>query len=62
MLHCGYGKKELSSSFDYAGPLTETILMGNLALQAWDVKDAKGGFSWTEEVALGCQRHEDHQL
>jgi predicted dehydrogenase len=40
----GYGKKELSSSFDYAGPLTETILMGNLALQAWNVKDAKGGF------------------
>lgn len=40
----GYGTKELSSSFDYAGSLTETILMGNLALQAWNVKDAKGGF------------------
>ena len=40
----GYGKKELSSSFDYAGPLTETILMGNLALRAWSVKDDKGAF------------------
>ena len=40
----GYGKKELSSSFDYAGPLTETILMGNLALRAWNVKNDKGVF------------------
>ncbi|MGZ5253805.1 MAG: Gfo/Idh/MocA family protein [Flavitalea sp.] len=40
----GYGKKELSSSFDYAGPLTETILMGNLALRAWNIKNAKNGF------------------
>ncbi len=40
----GYGNKELSSPFDYAGPLTETILMGNLALRAWNVKDDKGGF------------------
>ena len=30
----GYGKKEVSSPFEYAGPLTETILMGNLALRA----------------------------
>lgn len=40
----GYGKKELSSSFDYAGPLTEAILMGNLALSAWNIKDAKDRF------------------
>ncbi len=40
----GYGKKDVSSPFSYAGPLTETILMGNLALQAWNVKDAKGNF------------------
>ena len=40
----GYGKKELSSSFDYAGPLTETILMGNLALSAWNIKNDKGAF------------------
>lgn len=40
----GFGKNDLSSSFDYAGPLTESILMGNLALRSWNIKDAKGGF------------------
>jgi predicted dehydrogenase len=34
----GYGKKEVSSPFEYAGPLTETILMGNLALRTWNIK------------------------
>lgn len=37
----GYGKKELSSGFEYAGPLTETILMGNLALRAWNIKEGR---------------------
>ncbi len=46
----GYGKKELSSSFDYAGPLTETILMGNLALRAWNVKDEKGVFTGRKKL------------
>jgi predicted dehydrogenase len=41
----GYGKNELSSSFDYAGPLTESILMGNLALRSWNIKGSKNG-SW----------------
>jgi len=40
----GYGQKELSSPFDYAGPLTETILMGNLALRSYNLKDANGHF------------------
>jgi len=34
----GYGQKEVSSPFEYAGPLTETILMGNLALRSWNIK------------------------
>jgi predicted dehydrogenase len=38
----GYGQKEVSSPFDYAGPLTETILIGNLALRTWNVKTGKG--------------------
>ncbi|HZH66633.1 MAG TPA: Gfo/Idh/MocA family oxidoreductase [Flavisolibacter sp.] len=46
----GYGKKELSSSFDYAGPLTETILMGNLALQAWNIKGEKGAFTGRKKL------------
>jgi predicted dehydrogenase len=40
----GYGKNELSSPFDYAGPLTETILMGNLAIRSHIFKDANGKF------------------
>lgn len=30
----GYGKHELSSPFEYAGPFTESILMGNLAIRS----------------------------
>ncbi len=40
----GYGNTELSSSFDYAGPLTEAILMGNLALRSWNIKNDKDEF------------------
>jgi predicted dehydrogenase len=37
----GYGSKEaraLSSHFDIAGPLTESILMGNLAIRSYDIQ------------------------
>jgi len=36
--------KTLSSNFDIAGPLTESVLMGNLAIRSYDItqKDAKG--------------------
>ena len=34
----GYGKLELSSDFALAGPLTESILMGNLAIRSFDVR------------------------
>lgn len=37
----GYGKKELSAPFDISGPLTETILMGNLAIRSYDVRKQK---------------------
>jgi len=30
----GYGKGETSSPFEYAGPFTESILMGNLAIRS----------------------------
>ena len=46
----GYGKNSLSSSFDYAGPLTETILMGNLALRSWQYKDAAGKFTGRKKL------------
>jgi predicted dehydrogenase len=40
----GYGKKELSSPFEIAGPLTETLLMANLAIRGIDIKKADGSF------------------
>jgi predicted dehydrogenase len=42
----GYGKQEVSSPFEIAGPLTEALLMANLAIRSFDVqkmvKDDKG--------------------
>ncbi|RMG74849.1 MAG: gfo/Idh/MocA family oxidoreductase [Bacteroidetes bacterium] len=43
----GFGSaehKRLTSSFDYAGPLTETVLMGNLAIRSYALakKNARG--------------------
>lgn len=47
----GYGSSEannLSSRFDIAGPLTETVLMGNLAIRSADIRktDNKGNISY----------------
>lgn len=33
--------KELTSSFDYSGPLTETVLMGNLAIRSFQTASGK---------------------
>lgn len=46
----GYGKNKLSSSFDYAGPLTESILMGNLAIRSWMMKSADGKFTGRKKL------------
>lgn len=37
----GLGKVELSSPFEYAGPFTEAVLMGNLALRSYALKGAE---------------------
>jgi len=44
----GYGKIELSSPFEIAGPLTETLLIANLAIRGTDVqrRNADGGISY----------------
>ncbi|MEM9887603.1 MAG: Gfo/Idh/MocA family oxidoreductase [Bacteroidota bacterium] len=48
-IKAGFGSKEhkaLTSSFDYAGPLTETVLMGNLAIRSYQEAtgtDRRGG-------------------
>ncbi len=42
----GYGSDEandLSSRFDVAGPLTESVLMGNLAIRSYDIQKLKDG-------------------
>jgi predicted dehydrogenase len=41
----GYGSekaKNLSSHFDIAGPLTESVLMGNLAIRSYDIQKKNG--------------------
>lgn len=42
----GYGNMEVSSPFDIAGPLTEALLMSNLAIRGFDIrvpkKDGRG--------------------
>jgi predicted dehydrogenase len=39
----GYGKGVTSSPFEYAGPFTESILIGNLALRSWMLRDNPEG-------------------
>lgn len=40
----GYGKMQLSSPFEYAGPFTEAVLMGNLAIRSYGMKTDKGAY------------------
>lgn len=45
----GYGKQEVSSDFSIAGPLTEALLMGNLAIRGFDIRKpnaAGNGFTY----------------
>ncbi len=37
----GYGNAATSSPFEFAGPFTESILMGNLAIRSWMIKNPK---------------------
>jgi hypothetical protein len=37
----GYGNKEVSSPFELAGPLTEALLMANLAIRGYDLQRPK---------------------
>jgi len=45
----GHGKTELSSPFEKAGPLTEALLMANLAIRGYDIRKPKAdgkGFTY----------------
>ena len=39
----GYGNAQTSSPFEYAGPFTESILIGNVAIRSWMLRDNPGG-------------------
>jgi predicted dehydrogenase len=45
----GYGKKELSSPFEVAGPLTEALLMANLAVRGHDLKGGHIKMVWDND-------------
>lgn len=55
----GYGSKEagsLSSPFSIAGPLTETVLMGNLAIRSADIrKPSKEHKNWYDYPGRGMR-------
>ncbi|WP_443946152.1 Gfo/Idh/MocA family protein [Pedobacter sp. AW1-32] len=39
----GYGKQPVSSPFEIAGPLTEALLMANLAIRSFDIQKSTNG-------------------
>ena len=45
----GYGKTELSSSFDKAGPLTEALLMANLAVRGHSLRGGAIKYLWDNQ-------------
>ena len=46
----GYGKTELSSSFDKAGPLTEALLMANLAVRGHELQGGRIKLLWDNKA------------
>tara|TARA_Y100001980_G_scaffold46354_1_gene30535 strand:- start:9993 stop:11414 length:1422 start_codon:yes stop_codon:yes gene_type:complete len=46
----GYENGKTSSSFDFAGPFTEAILLGSLAIRSFQTKDDKGRFSGRKKL------------
>jgi hypothetical protein len=52
----GYGKTTLSSSFDYAGPFTEAVLMGNLAIRSYGLRGATNNFPGRKKLLWDAQQ------
>ena len=46
----GYENGKTSSSFDFAGPFTEAILLGSLAIRSFQTKDENGRFSGRKKL------------
>jgi predicted dehydrogenase len=51
----GYGKHTLSSPFELAGPLTEALLMANLAIRGYDVQRPKTNGSGMDYPGRGIK-------
>jgi predicted dehydrogenase len=61
----GYGKKPLSSPFEIAGPLTESLLMANLAIRAYDMRKPKAdgkGFTYPGRYVKLLWDHENMRV
>lgn len=46
----GYGNKEVSSSFEVAGPLTESLLIANLAIRGYDIQKKRKDQDGKEQI------------
>jgi hypothetical protein len=61
------GGKPASSNFDYAGPLTEVVLLGNVALRtgkklAWDGKNMKATNAYEADQYIRPEYHNNWTL
>jgi len=46
----GYGNMEVSSPFSTAGPLTESLLIANLAIRGYDIQKTRSGSDGKEQI------------
>jgi predicted dehydrogenase len=51
----GYGNKEVSAPFETAGPLTEALLMANLAIRGYDLQRPKASGTGVEYPGRGIE-------
>ncbi|MVN91727.1 Gfo/Idh/MocA family oxidoreductase [Mucilaginibacter aquatilis] len=58
----GYGKKELSSPFEVAGPLTEALLMANLAVRGHDLPGGQFKYEWDNKAMKVSNFNEVNQF
>ena len=65
----GFGSEEhlgLTSSFDYAGPMTETVLMGNLAIRSYllrrENEEQQMEFFGRKKTLMGWRKHAHYQF
>ena len=62
---------KLTSNFDYSGPMTETVLMGNIAIKSYMVEGvskikrvwlSSTKLHWKKKITLGWRQYEDHKF